>query len=174
MAEEVKSGTLNCGNCNYLDGDKKTLNCEGCAMSLNKDSGSASSSSDDNNDLAIAYLNNREGNILVNAKYLSNVKDLPDNNDFYAFIKDDPNNNEPYKYKNTDEYFSNKYIQKNKDSLESLLTSEDGFVMVDNNKTNIKVEIKGGSRKPKKKTKKRKTKKRKTKRRTNKKRYRHL
>jgi hypothetical protein len=171
MAEGAKSGTLNCGNCNYLDDEvKKTLNCEGCDLSLNKDSGSASSSSDDNNVLAIAYLDEQNDNILVKNQYLKNK--YRKDNVFIVFTKHGETEYQPVDSASID--VINKLIEEKKLIVIALKIQDDFVIMPNGNQTNIEVETKGGSRKPKRKTKKRKTKKRKTKRRTNKKRYRHL
>ena len=170
MAEGAKSGTLNCGNCNYLDDEvKKTLNCEGCDLSLNKDSGSASSSSDDNNVLAIAYLDEENDNILVKNQYLK-YKPYGDDNVFAVFKKYSGSETE---YQVVDSASNEEINNLLKDQKLTKLQIQDDFVIMPNgNQTNIEVETKGGSRKSKRKTKKRKTQKRK--RRTNKKRYRHL
>jgi hypothetical protein len=177
MAEEAKSGTLNCGNCNYSDeGGKKTLNCEGCDLSLKKDSGSASSSSDDKKNLAIAYFFLDREHILVKNQYLK-YKPYEDDNVFAVFKKFGGSETEYQVVQAASNEEINNLL---KDQKLTTLQIQDDFVMVGNNRTDIAVNTtrgnttRGGSRKPKRKTKKRKTKKRKTKRRTNKKRYRHL
>jgi hypothetical protein len=164
MATEAKSGTLNCDICDYSVGDdgKKTLNCDGCDLSLKKDSEQASLSSDDKNNLAIAYFDDNAKVILVQNQYLKN-KLYRNDNVFVVFAKYSETEYQPVEPASID--VINKLIEEKKLTG---LKIQDEFVLDNyNKKTNIEVISKGGSRKPK-----RKTKKRKTKRRTNKKRYR--